>query len=490
MLRESLSDNTISPGQPQPRDPLHRYSPGPCVASPPPPAAVEVSGGLKIPAVSVFLLIKYLKSNGKSSEGNRLPPGYMGLPFIGETFSFLKPHSATILGEFMDHHIARFGKIFTANILGEKKVISTDAEFNWFVLKNDKKLFEQGWPSSFVQIIGKNSLSMLAGDDHKSLRSIIFNFLNGERLRTAFLDDAEQVMSLLMSSWKDGSLISAKNEAIKFSFYVMIKEILNVDPGEPEMDKLMREYNELIKGIAAIPLNLPGTSYWKALKRKMEEREKNGDENPRILERYDLLNWLMKNTAYGLEEIGDTLLQTLFGGHDTTSRAICLMVYFLDDCPRAVQQLREEHLHIVKKKEEREESKLRWDDFKAMEFTKCVINETLRLGNIAGFIYKKSSREIEFKDYVIPHGCTVITHFSAVHLDPNLFENPTHFDPWRWMGSSDIKMKNFMPFGGGPRLCPGAELSRMEMMVFLHHLLLNYSWELAEPDHPISLPFC
>ncbi|KAJ0964526.1 hypothetical protein J5N97_025664 [Dioscorea zingiberensis] len=313
---------------------------------------------------------------------------------------------------------------------------------------------------------------MLAGDDHKSLRSIIFNFLNGERLRTAFLDDAEQVMSLLMSSWKDGSLISAKNEAIKFSFYVMIKEILNVDPGEPEMHKLMREYNELIKGIAAIPLNLPGTSYWKALKsrekilkifeRKMEEREKNGDENPRILERDDLLNWLMKNTAYGLEEIGDTLLQTLFGGHDTTSRAISLMVYFLDDCPRAVQQLREEHLHIVKKKRRERESKLRWDDFKAMEFTKY---------------------------YVIPHGCTVITHFLAVHLDPNLLRILLHFDPWRWMGSSDIKMKNFMPFGGGPRLCPGAELSRMEMMVFLHHLLLNYSWELAEPDHPISLPF-
>lgn len=55
---------------------------------------------------------------------------------------------------------------------------------------------------------------------------------------------------------------------------------------------------------------------------------------------------------------------------------------------------------------------------------------------------------------------------------------------------SDVyKMKNFMPFGGGPRQCPGAELARMEMMVFVHHLLLNYSWELAEPDHPITLPF-
>ncbi|XP_039144110.1 cytochrome P450 90B2-like [Dioscorea cayenensis subsp. rotundata] len=272
--------------------------------------------------------------------------------------------------------------------------------------------------------------------------------------------------------------------------------------GEPEMEKLMREYNDFIKGVAVFPLNIPGTSYWKALKsrekileifkRKVEERKRiNGDENLRM-ERDDLLNWLMKNTTNGFEEIGDTLLHTLFGGHDTTSRAICLLLYFLDGCPKAIQQLREEHLQVVKIKEDRGESnKLNWDDFKAMEFTKCVINETLRLGNIAGFLHKKARTEIEFKGYVIPQGCTVITHLSAVHLDPNLFENPNHFDPWRWMGLiSDVyKMKNFMPFGGGPRQCPGAELARMEMMVFVHHLLLNYSWELAEPDHPITLPF-
>lgn len=75
-------------------------------------------------------------------------------------------------------------------------------------------------------------------------------------------------------------------------------------------------------------------------KRKVEERKRiNGDENLRM-ERDDLLNWLMKNTTNGFEEIGDTLLHTLFGGHDTTSRAICLLLYFLDGCPKAIQQLR------------------------------------------------------------------------------------------------------------------------------------------------------
>lgn len=48
---------------------------------------------------------------------------------------------------------------------------------------------------------------------------------------------------------------------------------------------------------------------------------------------------------------------------------------------------------------------------------------------------------------------------------------------------------NYTPFGGGPRLCAGSELAKLEMAVFLHHMLLNYRWELAVPDQPLVFPF-
>ena len=46
-----------------------------------------------------------------------------------------------------------------------------------------------------------------------------------------------------------------------------------------------------------------------------------------------------------------------------------------------------------------------------------------------------------------------------------------------------------MPFGGGPRLCAGSELAKLEMAVFIHHLVLNYHWELAEKDQAFAFPF-
>ena len=48
---------------------------------------------------------------------------------------------------------------------------------------------------------------------------------------------------------------------------------------------------------------------------------------------------------------------------------------------------------------------------------------------------------------------------------------------------------NFMAYGGGPRLCAGSELAKLEMAVFLHHLVLRYRWELAEPDQAFAFPF-
>lgn len=48
---------------------------------------------------------------------------------------------------------------------------------------------------------------------------------------------------------------------------------------------------------------------------------------------------------------------------------------------------------------------------------------------------------------------------------------------------------NFMPFGGGPRLCAGSELAKLEMAVFIHHLVLNYHWELADMDQAYAFPF-
>ncbi|CAL5197606.1 unnamed protein product [Lathyrus oleraceus] len=433
-----------------------------------------------------------------------LPPGKMGWPFIGETIGYLKPYSATTMGEFMENHIARYGTIYKSNLFGEPAIVSADAEFNKFILQNDGKLFEVSYPRSIGGILGKWSMLVLVGDMHRDMRNISLNFMSHARLKTHFLKDMENHTLLVLSSWKNNCTFSAQSEAKKFTFNLMAKQIMSLDPWNLETEELKKEYVSFMKGVVSAPLNLPGTAYRKALKSrntilkfiegKMEERVKRRQEGKKGLEENDLLNWVMKHSNLSTEQILDLILSLLFAGHETSSIAISLAIYFLPGCPQAMQQLREEHREIVRYKKKVGEVELTWNDYKNMEFTHCVVNETLRLGNVVRFLHRKAIKDVWYKGYDIPCGWKVLPVISAVHLDPSNFDQPQHFNPWRWQANSKNgncgNTSNFMPFGGGPRLCAGSELAKLEMAVFIHHIILNYNWELVDVvEQPTAYPF-
>ncbi|KAJ4714423.1 Cytochrome P450 [Melia azedarach] len=453
----------------------------------------------------IFILIKR-----KQSRFN-LPPGKMGWPFIGETIGYLKPYSATSIGEFMEHHVSRYGKIYKSNLFGEPTIVSADAGLNRYILQNEGKLFECSYPRSIGGILGKWSMLVLVGDMHRDMRIISLNFLSHARLRSHLLREVEKHTLLVLSSWKENSVFSAQDEAKKFTFNLMAKHIMSLDPGKPETEQLKKEYVTFMKGVVSPPLNLPGSAYRKALKsrsiilkfieRKMEERVRKMKEGEKDTEQDDLLGWVLKHSNLSTEQILDLVLSLLFAGHETSSVAIALSIYFLQGCPEAIQQLKEEHLEIARAKKRSGEMELNWEDYKKMEFTQCVISETLRLGNVVRFLHRKALKHVRYKGYDIPRGWKVLPVIAAVHLDSSLFDQPQHFNPWRWQNNgsrgsasacsstSTTANNHFVPFGGGPRLCAGSELAKLEMAVFIHHLVLNFQWELAEADQAFAFPF-
>ncbi|XP_075089891.1 cytochrome P450 87A3-like [Nicotiana tabacum] len=124
-----------------------------------------------------------------------------------------------------------------------------------------------------------------------------------------------------------------------------------------------------------------------------------------------------------------------------------------------------------------------------MSFTNMVINETVRLANIAPGIFRITLKDVQIKGYTIPAGWTFVVCPSSVHLDPNKYEDPLTFNPWRWKGEELHKgSKKFMAFGGGVRLCAGADLSKMQTAIFLHYLLTNYRWKVTNEGNVTRQP--
>ncbi|KAK2634972.1 hypothetical protein Ddye_029764 [Dipteronia dyeriana] len=429
----------------------------------------------------------------------RLPPGNLGIPFVGETLQLIAAYKTENPEPFIDERVNKFGPIFTTHVFGEPTVFSADPETNRFIVQNEGKLFECSYPGSISNLLGKHSLLLMKGSLHKRMHSLTMSFANSSIIKDHLLVDIDRLVRLNMDSWTDR--IFLMEEAKKITFELTVKQLMSFDPGEWS-ESLRKEYVLVIEGFFSLPFPLFSTTYRRAIKARtkvaealsliVRQRRKESNETAGEERKNDMLEALLATGDGGFsdEEIVDFLLALLVAGYETTSTIMTLAVKFLTETPLALAQLKEEHEEIRANKMMGREG-LEWSDYKSMPFTQCVVNETLRVANIISGVFRRAMTDIDIKGYTIPKGWKVFASFRAVHLDHDHFKDARTFNPWRWQSNSGATSSPgnvFTPFGGGPRLCPGYELARVELSVFLHHLITRFSWVPAEEDKLVFFP--
>ncbi|KAI4313324.1 hypothetical protein L6164_026311 [Bauhinia variegata] len=129
--------------------------------------------------------------------------------------------------------------------------------------------------------------------------------------------------------------------------------------------------------------------------------------------------------------------------------------------------------------------RLNLKDIKQMTYLAKVIDETLRKTNLLFGMFREAKADVNINGYVKPKGWKVLSFARAVHLDPQYHLNPQQFNPSRW-DDYNVKTSSFFPFGIGSRLCPGMDLGKLEISIFLHYFLLNYKLERVDPECPIT----
>lgn len=131
----------------------------------------------------------------------RLPPGNLGLPFIGETLQLISAYKTENPEPFIDERVTRFGPIFTTHVFGEPTVFSADPETNRFILQNEGKLFECSYPASISNLLGRHSLLLMKGGLHKRMHSLTMSFANSSIIRDHLLEDIDRLIRLNLDSW-------------------------------------------------------------------------------------------------------------------------------------------------------------------------------------------------------------------------------------------------------------------------------------------------
>ncbi|ONI18968.1 hypothetical protein PRUPE_3G250000 [Prunus persica] len=272
-----------------------------------------------------------------------------------------------------------------------------------------------------------------------------------------------------------------------------LKQIAGIESSSISCKPFKTEFFKLVLGTLSLPIDLPGTNYRRGfqgrkniicmLEQLIEERRASQEVHQ------DMLGCLLSDeNRYKLsdEEIIDHIITILYSGYETVSTTSMMAVKYLHDHPKALEELRKEHLAIREKK--RPEDPIDWNDLKSMRFTRAVIFETSRLATIVNGVLRKTTQDMELNGYLIPKGWRIYVYTREINYDSFLYPDPLTFNPWRWLDKSLESHNYCLIFGGGTRQCPGKELGIAEISTFLHYFVTRYRWEEVGGDKLTKFP--
>ena len=182
-------------------------------------------------------------------------------------------------------------------------------------------------------------------------------------------------------------------------------------------------------------------------------------------------------------EVRDDLVTLLLAGYETTSATICWILLLVGQHPDVARRLQEASLAFP------EDGSWTLQDLAKFHYGRAVVDETLRLYP-AGWAIRRVALEPD----ILPSGLVVregdllnISPF-LIHRDPQHWSNPGVFDPERFLDPAAAKDAGyaFIPFGGGPRRCPGMNLAYMEVLTVLLTCLQAGTW-IVSAREPVAI---
>ena len=183
-------------------------------------------------------------------------------------------------------------------------------------------------------------------------------------------------------------------------------------------------------------------------------------------------------------EVAGNVMTMLLAGEDTTANTLAWMIYLLHRHPDALQRARAEVLAIAGGVEQFDPQRMA-----GLDYLEACAHETMRLKPVAPFQAVEALRDTSIGDVHVPRGTVVWCVMRADSVSEAHFPDAAAFKPERWLGDgaaasplSSAKRVS-MPFGAGPRVCPGRYLALLEIKMAMAMLLAHFEIDaVGTPD--------
>ncbi|EDW88952.2 uncharacterized protein Dyak_GE25311 [Drosophila yakuba] len=194
-------------------------------------------------------------------------------------------------------------------------------------------------------------------------------------------------------------------------------------------------------------------------------------------QRDDFLNYMLQlQEKKGLadSELTAHTMTFLTDGFETTALVLSHTLLMLARHPEQQQKVRDE---IGK-------AELSFEQLTELPYLEACIHETLRLFSPQLTARKLVTEPYEFANkngsFLRLHpGDVVIIPVNSLHHDPQYYENPHMFKPERFLEANGGVKKYrdlgvYLPFGNGPRICPGIRFALTQLKAALVEIVRNF----------------
>ncbi len=190
------------------------------------------------------------------------------------------------------------------------------------------------------------------------------------------------------------------------------------------------------------------------------------------LEVSDLLDALIATGQFTSSELVDQVCMLFLAGHETSASALAMTLYLLSIHPEVQEQLRAEVGPLLEGSPEAIPS---LEQLRQLKLTRAVFEEALRLYPPLPFLVRESQRDTSLAGQRCPFKTMVSISPWVVHRHQRYWREPEKFDPQRFLADrANLPAASYLPFGMGPRICPGAAFAMQEATMLLAAIVHRY----------------
>jgi cytochrome P450 len=275
----------------------------------------------------------------------------------------------------------------------------------------------------------------------------------------------------------DNTTIFVLSEMAKLTAEIICRALFGQNLGAGKAEEVVNAFTEYQEAIEQMDFStfiglptwvpLPGINWKKA--RKCAERIHDivdeiiakSKQNP---ESRSLLNELIKANSENPDHLTNTQIRNeiivlFMAGHETTANTLAWNWYLISQVPEVERRIHEEIKHVVGN------SKVNYDHYTGLTYTRAVLDETMRLYPPVPILSRQSHEEDIIRKRRIPPDSIMLAVPWLLHRHKQYWKNPDQFIPERFLPGAEEKINKYtyIPFSLGPRVCLGKYFGLVEL---------------------------